>query len=86
MKIVRNFSKLSDRISREGILTERFVLNLSLTLFFIISTTYFYFFGNGIFFYQENKSLFIFSSEYIQKFLVKPGGLLFYSGNSTPVK
>jgi len=81
MKIVRNFSKLSDRISEEGIMTERFVLNLSLAMLFIISATYFYFFGNGIFFFQGNKSLFIFSGEYIQKYAARPGGLLVYAGN-----
>ena len=35
----------------------------------------------GYFFYQENKSLFIFSGEYLQKFLIKPGGFLEYAGN-----
>ena len=70
-----------DRIYREGKMTERFVVYLSLALLFIISVTYFYWFGNDIFFYQENKSLFIFSTEYLQKFTTKPGGLLEYAGN-----
>ena len=70
-----------DKILPGGKITERCVVYFSLSLLFIISVTYFYFFGNGIFFYQENKSLFIFSSDYFQKFTAKPGGLLIYAGN-----
>jgi hypothetical protein len=57
------------------------IIFLSLALLFIISVTYFYLYNNDLFFYQENKSLFIFSSEYFQKFAVKPGGLLEYAAN-----
>jgi hypothetical protein len=62
---------------REG----RVTLYVSLGLLFIISVSYFLLYGSGIFFYQENRSLFIFSGEYLGKFLVKPGGLLEYAGN-----
>jgi len=40
---------------------------------------YFYLAGNYILVFQETRSLFIFSGEYLQKFLVKPGGLLEYT-------
>jgi hypothetical protein len=48
---------------------------------FILSGIYFYLFGNHIFFYQENLSLFVFSREYLIQFASKPGGLLEYAGN-----
>jgi len=48
---------------------------------FIISFLYFLLYGNGLFFYQENRSLFIFSIEYLSGFASKPGGLLEYAGN-----
>ncbi len=51
------------------------------SLLFLISFLYFFWFGNGVFFLQENKSLFIFSKEYLHDFLVKPGGMLEYAGN-----
>jgi hypothetical protein len=59
----------------------KLIVYLSLVLLFIISFTYFYWFGNGVFFYQENRTLFIFSADYLQKFTEKPGGLLVYAGN-----
>lgn len=49
-------------------------------LFFILSFGYFLRFGNYILFFQENQSLFLFSGEYLHDFLIKPGGLLAYSG------
>lgn len=48
---------------------------------FIISGLYFYLFGNSVFFYQENLSLFVFSCDYLRQFTLKPGGLLEYAGN-----
>ncbi len=54
---------------------------LSVSLLFFISFFYYYFFGTGIFFHQENNSLFIFSADYFWKFADKPGGLLNYAGN-----
>ena len=54
---------------------------ISLSLLFILSTVYFYWFGNYLFFFQENQSLFVFGSEYLQKFIRIPGGLLEYTGN-----
>ena len=59
----------------------RVTLYISLGLLFLISISYFSRFGNSLFFYQENSSLFIFSGEYLHKFLVIPGGLLEYIGN-----
>ncbi len=48
---------------------------------FALSFIYFAFSGTGIFYYQENNSLFIFSSDYLHQFTDKPGGLLNYAGN-----
>lgn len=70
-----------DKILPEGKVSERIVIYLALYLLFTISASYFYWIDNDIFFYQEHKSLFIFSSEYLQKFTIKPGGLLEYAGN-----
>ena len=54
---------------------------ISLFLIFTLSFVYFQWFGSGIFFHQENKSLFIFSFDYLGKYANKPGGLLVYAGN-----
>ena len=56
-------------------------MQISLILLFAVSFIYLYWFGNGIFFYQENKSLFIYSGEYLQEFTARPGGLLTYAAN-----
>lgn len=53
----------------------------AISLLFTVTFIYFYFFGTGIFLYQENSSLFIFSAGYFQKFADKPGGLINYAGN-----
>lgn len=50
-------------------------------MLFLISAVYLYFFRNSLFFYQENTSLFVLSGEYLQKFIVKPGGVLECTGN-----
>jgi|GEM_PF-452225 len=55
--------------------------HLSFIFLFITSVIYFYGFGHGVFFYQENSLLFVYSIEYLQKFIVPPGGLLVYAGN-----
>ena len=52
-----------------------------LSLIFILSGVYFLLFANHVFFYQENRILFVFSSEYLCRFTSKPGGLLEYTGN-----
>ncbi len=49
-------------------------------LFFVLTFGYFLRFGNYILFFQENQSLFLFSSQYAHDFLVKPGGALVYLG------
>jgi len=54
---------------------------LFLALLFLISVIYFAGFGTAVFFYQENRSLFIFSGAYLRKFLSIPGGLMKYMGN-----
>lgn len=51
------------------------------SILFSLSFLYLYFFRNSLFFYQENSTLFIYSDEYLQKFITKPGGLLEYAGN-----
>lgn len=70
-----------DKIRNKGTVTQKGTLYLLLSLLFLVSLTYFYFFGKGVFFYQENSSLFIFSSDYFQQFTARPGGLLVYAGN-----
>jgi hypothetical protein len=50
-------------------------------MLYAASVVYYLFFGSGLFFYQENRSLFIFTYDYLQHFLSKPGGLLVYMGN-----
>ncbi|HUX96678.1 MAG TPA: DUF6057 family protein [Bacteroidales bacterium] len=47
---------------------------------FLLSGFYFYLFGNYIFFYQENLSLFVFSSDFLYQYISRPGGLLQYAG------
>ena len=54
---------------------------VSFGLLLIISLSYFLWFGKGLFFYQENSSIFLFSGEYLFDYLHKPGGLLEYIGN-----
>lgn len=58
--------------------TDRYLL---LILVFALSGIYFLLFVNYIFFYQENRMLFIYSWEYSGRFFSKPGGLLEYAGN-----
>jgi hypothetical protein len=48
---------------------------------FILSGIYFYLFGSYIFFYQEQLSLFIFTSDFLKQFTSKPGGLLEFASN-----
>ena len=48
---------------------------------FILSGLYFFLFGNFVFFFQENQSLFVFSLDYLKQYSSKPGGLLEYAGN-----
>jgi hypothetical protein len=64
-----------------GKITDRHVTYLIPVLIFIISCTYLFFFNDYLFFYQENLSLFVFSSQYLHQFMIKPGGLLEYAGN-----
>lgn len=61
--------------------TGRFLLFAAAGSLLLISLSYFLWFGNGLFFYQENNSLFIFSGEYLGKYIAIPGGLLEYTGN-----
>jgi hypothetical protein len=75
--IINSFNKLLPSTEK----TEKPGIVLSLALVFLISFIYFCLFGKGTFFFQENKSLFIFSGEYLQKFIVKPGGPIEYAGN-----
>lgn len=68
------FRAVPESISRYG-------THISLFLLFILSFVYFQWFGSGIFFHQENKSLFIYSIDYLEKYISRPGGLLVYAGN-----
>ena len=49
-------------------------------LFGLLLFGYFISFGEGHFFVQEKKTLFIFSGEYFSSFACKPGGMLEYAG------
>jgi hypothetical protein len=53
---------------------------ISFLLMFLIPAILFLIFQKSIFYYQEGNSLFIYSCDYLRKFLLKPGGLLEYSG------
>ncbi len=63
------------------LISEKTVTSLTILLTFLISFFYLYIFGNYLFHYQENISLFVFSDHYFHLFLTKPGGLLQYTGN-----
>jgi hypothetical protein len=52
---------------------------LLLCFFLIAAFGYFCFVGNYVLFFQETQSLFVFSEEYLHRFLLKPGGPLEYS-------
>jgi hypothetical protein len=81
MKKKRSIDILFDKIRQAMEMAEKLPVRISLILILTTSIAYFYFYGEGLFFFQENKSLFIFSNEYLWKYLMKPGGLLEYSGN-----
>jgi len=51
-----------------------------LASFFILAFVYFFWFGGYILFFQEQQSLFLYTSSYINDFFLKPGGLLDLSG------
>ena len=48
-------------------------------LFLISAFGYFFFLGNYVLYFQETQALFVFSGDYLHKYLVKPGGLLEYA-------
>jgi hypothetical protein len=50
-----------------------------LGLFFTTAFGYFFLVGNYILFFQETQSLFIFSREFLNSYLIKPGGPLEYA-------
>lgn len=66
-----NLKPISDLISRHG-------FTLSIALLFSTTFIYLFWFGRSLFFYQLNRSLFVYTSDYFQKFTVRPGGLLSY--------
>jgi len=52
----------------------------SLTVFFFIAFAYFCFVANYVLYFQETQALFVFSGEFLNQRLVKPGGLVEYAG------
>jgi hypothetical protein len=52
---------------------------IALGILFVSVSAYFYLAGSYILVFQETRSLFVFSGEYLHKFLLKPGGLLEYA-------
>jgi hypothetical protein len=52
---------------------------LLLGFFLAVVCGYFWFVGNYVLFFQETQSLFVFSAEYLHRYLLKPGGLLEYA-------
>ena len=71
-------NKFPDIISRYA---AKYGIRISFIILFLVSFIYLIWFGKGIFFSQENNSLFIYSFDYFEKFLARPGGLLVYAGN-----
>ena len=61
--------------------SDRILVVIMPVVLFILTFLYFFLFRNTLFFYQENASLFIYSGEYLEKFIHKPGGLIVYIGN-----
>jgi len=51
-----------------------------LASFLILAFVYFFWFGGYILFFQEQQYLFLYTSSYLNDFLLKPGGLLDLSG------
>jgi hypothetical protein len=51
-----------------------------LAFFFILAFSYFFWSGSYILFFQEQQSLFLYTSSYLNDFLLKPAGLLDLSG------
>jgi hypothetical protein len=70
-------SRAQKRVNR----AEKQMIFFSSGLLYAVSTIFFLGFGESIFFFQGEKSLFIFSQEYLQEYLEQPGGLLVYTGN-----
>jgi hypothetical protein len=81
MKNKRKTLSLFEKIFPAGQVPQGFATVIPFSLLFLISAVYFYFYGNGIFFFQENNLLFIYSTDYVRNFALKPGGLLVYAGN-----
>jgi len=52
----------------------------SMTVFFFIAFAYFCFVANYVLYFQETQALFVFSGEFLNQRLVKPGGLVEYAG------
>jgi hypothetical protein len=77
---IMNFNSVIQKTLLEKI-TDRHVLFTTPLLVFSITFLYLFFYNNYLFFYQENISLFLFSGEYLSQYLIKPGGLLEYTGN-----
>jgi hypothetical protein len=68
------FREAAENISRFG-------THICIFLLFALSFSYLQWSGSGVFFHQENKSLFIYSFDYLSRYISKPGGLLVYAGN-----
>ncbi len=66
---------------RTGPFSQRVDIYFVFPLIFTLALLCFLVFYNYIFFYQENRMLFVFSGEYLSGFASKPGGLLEYAGN-----
>jgi hypothetical protein len=49
-------------------------------IFFLAAFGYFFLAGNYVLYFQETQSLFVFSFEYLQRYVLKPGGLIEYAG------
>jgi hypothetical protein len=81
MKKEKSFFSMNKKLFPERGISARSESAISISLLFCISFSYYYFFCAGMFFHQENNSLFIFSTDYFRQFADKPGGLLNYAGN-----
>lgn len=69
---------MNDKVNNSNKVKDTYIY-ITLGLFLLASFGYFCFIGNYILFFQEIQSLFVFSGEYLHKYMAKPGGLLEYA-------
>jgi len=71
---------MEDKTTHLSVITFRKEAYYLLFSFFLLSFGYFLWLGNYVLFFQEQQSLFVFSYDFIQPYLLKPGGILELTG------